>query len=287
VAQLRGTTIQQRFGFLDDDLKSSSHDEIMLWAENNLEGIVNALFWKPEWSQGDKEYIADRIKKATKATHEDLKKGISHSQAWDSARERLGLEPLPSYHVYPPKTEFEVNQRARLDALVQQLEAEGILEAERRAANWAQEMELLRVEWPDRPNLGCSRLEWEYAITGAKQFIIGFIDMRAVIMNPLLQIEGLVEVSHTWYNIDDRWRIPVPEKLKINSRGYTEGEVLFIEVKSTLPSAGELLRQIRMYQQYVHGKWLVICPDARHKDILNRQGIHFWQYPVIPTEGVQ
>ena len=47
------------------------------------------------------------------------------------------------------------------------------------------------------------------------------------------------------------------------------------EIKATLPSAGELIRQIRMYQEYVQGQWVVVPPDNRHRGILESRGSSF------------
>ena len=54
---------------------------------------------------------------------------------------------------------------------------------------------------------------------------------------------------------------------------------VYFEVKATLPSAGELIRQIRMYQEYVQGEWVVVSPDDRHRSILESQGIRFYPAP--------
>jgi len=50
---------------------------------------------------------------------------------------------------------------------------------------------------------------------------------------------------------------------------------VYFEVKATLSSAGELIRQIRMYQEYVQGEWVVVSPDNRHRGLLESQGILF------------
>lgn len=42
---------------------------------------------------------------------------------------------------------------------------------------------------------------------------------------------------------------------------------------------GELIRQVRMYQEYVQGKWFVVSPDGKFKDQLATQGISFIKYP--------
>lgn len=49
MARPRGQTLQQRFGFLDDDLKTSSHDEVMTWATEHVEQVIIELFWDSEW----------------------------------------------------------------------------------------------------------------------------------------------------------------------------------------------------------------------------------------------
>lgn len=56
----RATTIQQRFGFRDNDLKTPLHDEILLWLDDNLNTVVEKIInynleWTPkELAQGDK-----------------------------------------------------------------------------------------------------------------------------------------------------------------------------------------------------------------------------------------
>jgi hypothetical protein len=52
---------------------------------------------------------------------------------------------------------------------------------------------------------------------------------------------------------------------------------VYFEVKATMPSAGELIRQIHMYQEYVQGQWVVGSPDDRHRGILGSQGIEFYK----------
>jgi hypothetical protein len=54
---------------------------------------------------------------------------------------------------------------------------------------------------------------------------------------------------------------------------------VYFEVKTAIKSLGELIRQIRMYQEYVSsGIFVVVCPDDRYKEQLQRQGIAFVKY---------
>lgn len=59
-----------------------------------------------------------------------------------------------------------------------------------------------------------------------------------------------------------------------------------VEVKSKIDSAGELIRQIRMYEQYVRhvDSFVVVSPDDRFKSALESQGILFYKYTGDPLD---
>lgn len=92
----------------------------------------------------------------------------------------------------------------------------------------------------------------EYPITnGPNKFIIGFIDLRVHLSYPELKTD---------YHI-------------CNESRYT----IYIEVKTTIPSYGELVRQMRMYQS--DGViLLVVSPDDRFASALREQGIYFYKW---------
>lgn len=66
---------------------------------------------------------------------------------------------------------------------------------------------------------------------------------------------------------------------------FNEEREIFIEVKTEIPSLGELIRQMRAYQSY--GSWntryLIVSPDDSHAIMLNKQGFMFYKYK-DPTE---
>lgn len=45
MARPRGQILQQRSGFLDDDPKTSSHDELVTWLTEQIEPVIIELFW--------------------------------------------------------------------------------------------------------------------------------------------------------------------------------------------------------------------------------------------------
>lgn len=58
-------------------------------------------------------------------------------------------------------------------------------------------------------------------------------------------------------------------------------ETFCVEVKTKIPSVGELLRQINMYRSYpldTHTskvQWVVACPDDTYREVLDEQGVGF------------
>ena len=59
---------------------------------------------------------------------------------------------------------------------------------------------------------------------------------------------------------------------------WSSYNVLF-EVKSSIPSLGEAIRQIRMYQTHVKGTYVIVSPDDRFADALRAQEIKFYKCP--------
>jgi hypothetical protein len=69
---------------------------------------------------------------------------------------------------------------------------------------------------------------------------------------------------------------------------YIPDYQLYIEVKTRIPSIGELIRQISMYKTYAcargYYRFAVVSPDDRFEKILENQGIHFYKYTGDPLD---
>ena len=61
---------------------------------------------------------------------------------------------------------------------------------------------------------------------------------------------------------------------EIDGNGQKSFRVL-VEVKSKLPTLGELMRQIQLYKTTFSGAFVVICPNDEYADILKEHGIYF------------
>lgn len=99
---------------------------------------------------------------------------------------------------------------------------------------------------------------WEHQVVYTNmtyKMVIGFIDIMA-------ELKGIFhydpELKHQNYDI----------------------KPIFIEIKTEIPSLGELIRQMRAYQTYqgLYTAYLIVSPDDRHKKILNEQGFYFYKY---------
>ena len=61
---------------------------------------------------------------------------------------------------------------------------------------------------------------------------------------------------------------------------YGYRRAAYFEVKPSIPSLGELVRQLRMYKTYTEDiPWVVVSPDVRFADKLKEQGFGFIQVP--------
>jgi len=184
----RAKTIQQRFGFADNDLKTPQHDGIMLWLSQHADKILAAFVSETEW--GDISWLNDELAK----------------------------------HSRKPISQNELPQR--------------------------------------RPPRVLSTI-WEHPVMSGK-YIVGFVDMLIEYATDELVFSGK---DFSWYTA-------------MSSHNTT----ICVEVKSSIPSLGELIRQIRMYQQYQNGIYVVVSPDARYADALRSQGIEFYHYNPDPAD---
>jgi hypothetical protein len=231
MAKPKASTLQARFGFLDEDLKTSSHDEIMEWLDSNSQNLIQQILnWKPEW---DKEFIKSCQEKAQSAVNNQL-------EEWQKSNYSGNKEYIEKFQSW-----------SGLGAL------------------------------PEKPSLGIN-LKWEYTVSTGNQFVVGFIDMKAVVFNSTITLEDVkYESSMKKYMLlehyhSSRERYSYPSWYVNKESQRTE---IYFEVKSSLPSLGELIRQIRMYEEYVKGKFYVVAPDDKYAEQLQRQGIGFIKYP--------
>jgi hypothetical protein len=90
-------------------------------------------------------------------------------------------------------------------------------------------------------------------------------------------------------SIDESDPFKIRLEYVISDRNYVIGFVdvfceryrVAIEVKTEIPSIGELIRQVHFYRTYLNTVWVVVSPDDRAAQILQDQGIQFFKYPHV------
>lgn len=194
MSKTRATTIQQRFGFKDDDLKTPTHDQLMLWLDENAEEVINKTI-SNEWTEDD-------IREANQELGND------------ETNELIELARLPE------KTPLEIIKKT-----------------------------------------------WESPIMSGN-YVVGFIDMR-------------IKYKADCVNLN--WR----NSMRANGWYIEKSPLSFpicIEVKSSIPSLGELIRQVRMYQKYLVGHYAIVSPDARFAEAIRSQDIGFYHCILDPFD---
>jgi len=218
----------QQLGFFDHDLNSSSHDQTMLWLQENINKVINNLYYEPI-----EQWEIDRLVNSTKEKiQEHLPELIRRN------KHRQGFEKY-------------------IDLINTLQEWDGT--------------EILERTWT-RPEPKVHSVKWEVCVertgrTSSDKFTLGFIDMSVSYSTTHFLIKGIPYGQARQNQLSD-YALPW---MDFSELGY---EVYF-EVKSKIESVGALLRQINFYKSYKPGRYVVVSPDDRHKDLLASQGVGF------------
>lgn len=98
--------------------------------------------------------------------------------------------------------------------------------------------------------------------------IVGYADVVLRVMTPFITVDPAQEEQGE-------------RKLDIRTSWTEAGHLsVLIEAKTTMPTLGELMRQLNLYRTaFGPGTLVVLSSDDRHAAHLHQQGIRFLQYP--------
>ena len=126
-------------------------------------------------------------------------------------------------------------------------------------------------------------LKWEFPVTSqsssttgytSSKNIIGFIDIKIRFKYSELSLTG-IDFENKIVKDEIRW-VQTTEKIDYTN-GYTDGYnvySVYLEIKTKIPSLGELFRQLKMYQVYIKGDFVVVCPDDKERKLIEDQGLN-------------
>lgn len=251
-------TLQQKLGFLDEDLKKPKHDDMLLWLDKNAESIFNDIFSKQLTETDYKELLQRAISTRDKVIDDRRSIINAHEKRIaDSKESKFGFGLAKD-------TESQILQEIEKETKkIKYLES------------WT-DFDLL----PPRPKILINSKVWELPVTtqshnynsNGSKFTVGFIDMAVYfqIYHPFVDGFGGDERQ------GDKWVSDVKDRIKIGF--HQQQATVYIEAKTEINSLGELIRQIRHYKEYLPGSYYVLCPDDKHETTLREQQIGFIKY---------
>lgn len=252
-------TIMQRHGLADPDLKTPGHDQILFWLKENMLEAVRGIVPTPRNSapaalEGMREEIKAKIQRRLSELGERRRNEealIADEKSTPNGARRVERDWAPTLR------EFD-QEMARLAALP-------------------------ALGEPELPLAEVGRIYDERPIsTGDRaDIVVGFLDTVVDVKLPIeIQIGGgrkpdsyeRARKFEDWS--DPRWYVDVA--------GWQFG----FEIKTSIPSYGELMRQVNLYRKYFRGIVAVVAPPTRFAAAIREQGVPVVEYPgTLPAGG--
>jgi hypothetical protein len=258
VAKPKAKTLQERMGFVDADLKAPGHDAVMLWLDDQATPEQLAVWiGRSDWSRDERDKTAkmDEYVEQYKRYHQSE---LANAQQRVAERQKH-VEYVMKRHAEEPSVWTERNiESARRDLE----DAKNALLLSERMASEATEMRAPPI--PAWPGLKIIRKQWEMPVLSGT-YTVGFVDLALHYTYPVLNADN----GQVYENYSVRQKTLPSWKIS-----WMEQQ-LYFEVKTTIPSLGELLRQLSVYRTYLTtgGKWdrhepsiAVVSPDIRYAD---------------------
>ncbi|HSY20169.1 MAG TPA: hypothetical protein VK815_17625 [Candidatus Acidoferrales bacterium] len=237
---------QQLFGFPDEDLKTSLHDEIVLWLKKNtLDLSKKILTWNDVLDSKKLQEVEKRVKKNT----EDFK---------------LSLE-------------LEIKENS--DQLKEKIffRREKIVESTKSCQQQLKAIESWKgLDQPPECKIEVeSQLEIPIKRERYKSTdIVGYADIVFSIREAYPYVSPLPTTPSGKFDS----YVNLAEHLKWKTHWYDPRKVAF-DAKSAIPSLGELIRQLNTYRTYCTWPFFVVSPDSRFASEIAEEGFGFIKYP--------
>ena len=244
---------QADFGFPDEDIKTSLHDEIVLWVKTNARTIAEQLLnWKANWSEDLIAREKARLVKFVDERKEQLKVAITKT-----SQEVLNMETRMS-GIYGLLQSSKQSLATNTEELNMLQSCQGLGDPPPPELNVTSELERpiqrQRYNTPD--------------IVGYADIVIHARSTRLATAVPFQGVRGTSEPQVTAENYL-KWSI---DSQRLCSFAF--------DAKSAIPSLGELIRQFRTYQVYwTNMPFYVVSPDARFASAISDEGFGFIKYP--------
>lgn len=253
-------TLMQRHGFADTDLKTPAHDHILFWLKGNMLAVLERLYPLPAWADADIEERRTAAKARIVKQIEGLQKVVERNREitgrWNSS-------------TYPFERERVEKLKAETDASIAEIER-------------LQSLVVLSGP-PPPPSIELVRVtdECPLGTNDRANIIVGYVDCIAECYVPIRIADGGGRLDRDLDRSPKNWRDP-------HWSVERQRHVTAFEIKTTIPSYGELMRQLNTYRRYFAGDIVVLSPEDRFADAIREQRFGFVKFEgELPTSGPQ
>ncbi len=128
-----------------------------------------------------------------------------------------------------------------------------------------------------RPNPRVTRRTLECVLTSYTGYqdkmerIVGYADVLINTEVPRVSPKFKADTTRRGHDVFEGYEIRWTGEREVAPR-------ILVEAKSTLPTVGELMRQIQLYRTAFNGEIVVVSPDDSYAKILAEQGVKFVKY---------
>lgn len=235
----KAKTHLERMGFVDDDLKTKKHDEIMFWLmeKDNMVEVLRKAFMTP--------LVGNRLLRECELgdvrEHECKFDWRNFACSLSCDKAKVDKEAVDRLVVSYKDARRYVNSVVNDDEKIKQIE-KGFI----------------------------AGIKLEVPVVTTSGYLIGFRDCVVELReySTLWNRDGF----SLYCKINNDF------KKYFKWYGDTYMSLVNIEIKTRIDSIGELIRQINTYRQYVSGPWIVVAPVEGIEPILKSQGIRYYKY---------
>jgi len=236
---------QQQFGFPDEDLKASLHDEIVLWLKKNALDVSKKLLgWSENWDARFIESERTRLIKAVEQRKKLLESDLIKGNLWRHSGDRDSI--------------YQRNKTTRLNEMREHLVF---------LNTWAG-----LGEPPPRQIKVSAACEVPITRERYKTTdIVGYADIIFSIRVNYLKAPFLSS---------DQSENPVFDNNPLNWRIFWDDAFnVALDAKTTIPSFGQIIRDLNTYREFRKWPFIVVSPEVRFAEAIADEGFGFIQYP--------
>lgn len=239
---------QQIFGFPDEDLKTSLHDEIVLWLKKNeLEISKKILGWKESLDVEELNRIEARLKKDAKEFQKVLQTDLKSNLA------ELKTEPCWGKN----RIETEVTKQREYLASIE-------------SWNGLELPPLSKIQVESKIEVPITRERYK------STDIVGYADIVYTIVTAKPKLSQFPKDQSGEFEYKNNFHLD--SRLKWNIM-WDEKRTIAFDAKSAIPSFGEIIRQLNTYKTFCSWPFYIVSPDAKFASSISNEGFGFIQYP--------